>query len=638
MDGRIEVSVVVATFSPPAVGLERLVMSLDAQTLPADEFEVVFVDDGSPDDTVERLRAVAATRPNVRVERIENSGWASRPRNVGIELARGRYVLFMDHDDVLYPRALESATAFARRHDADVVNGKEARTHDAGWAIASYRADSANDVGRVDQHPLVPMNPHKLYRTEFLREHGIRFPEGRRVLWEDIAFNTSVARHARVVSTLATVPFYHWVQTPGSGSTTFRRSDPEWWDRLDQVVEAIDRELAEQATARRQLLRHQYVSRVLASFTPAFVDRPAEEQRMIVDRASVMQSRYFTTGLDDELDASARVVARALRHGDRELLDAVAAQAGRDRFADARITSAEWHDGRLHLTGLAATVPRLPGGGTFEVVDGAMLPMSAEVCLELGTPADFDVRGELESTRVELLTRGRSSRVVWQLPSAAHEVEIEVSADGREAAASIRVSAVLDVADAALGSPLETEVQDLALRTERAGRVQAPRVATAVRTASAIVDGRTATVYANREGLASLDIGDRVTSVFDSVRPLEVMGTSRDGDRTVVRLGVVGLSLRGERPATGTVMLSARRLGWFARVGAVVRHRLGRSRPADRHRVTIVPLLAGRAGAASVSIRLRDGVYRWHPAERSAHLAPWTLRVRGERVDLRLHR
>jgi glycosyltransferase involved in cell wall biosynthesis len=202
-----KVSIVIPTYNTPNDELTQLVASLDAQTLPADQFEAIFVDDGSTDDTHDRLLGIAASRPHVRVERIENSGWPSKPRNVGIDLAAGEYVLFMDHDDRLYPDGLRAAYEFARENGADVLCGKESYTKSPSWALNTYVGDQAQSLGREDIHPLVPMNPHKLYRREFLREHGIRFPEGRRFFWEDQFFNIAAARHARVISTMSSTPF-----------------------------------------------------------------------------------------------------------------------------------------------------------------------------------------------------------------------------------------------------------------------------------------------------------------------------------------------------------------------------------------------------------------------------------------------
>ena len=114
-----KISVVVPTFTPGEL-LNRVVRSVEAQTMPAEDFEVIFVDDGSPDDTWQRLETIRDSHSNVRIERIEHSGWPSKPRNVGLELSRGEYVLFMDHDDELYPRALEAGYAMAARNHADV--------------------------------------------------------------------------------------------------------------------------------------------------------------------------------------------------------------------------------------------------------------------------------------------------------------------------------------------------------------------------------------------------------------------------------------------------------------------------------------------------------------------------------------
>src|SRR6478609_3615773 len=155
-----KVTVIVPTYrSGP--GLDGLVASLDAQTLPAEEFETVFVDDGSPDDTPDRLLAIAAARPNVRVERIEPSGWPSRPRNVGVD----------------FPDGLRAAHAFATEHALDALNPKEVRTNRATWGLATYGADAVHERDGFPADVLSPMTPHKLFRTAFLREHGIRFPE-----------------------------------------------------------------------------------------------------------------------------------------------------------------------------------------------------------------------------------------------------------------------------------------------------------------------------------------------------------------------------------------------------------------------------------------------------------------------------
>ena len=54
----------------------------------------------------------------------ENSGWAGKPRNAGMQVATGDYVQFVDQDDWLGDEALERLHAYAVANDADVVLGK----------------------------------------------------------------------------------------------------------------------------------------------------------------------------------------------------------------------------------------------------------------------------------------------------------------------------------------------------------------------------------------------------------------------------------------------------------------------------------------------------------------------------------
>ncbi|SIN70541.1 glycosyltransferase family 2 protein [Agromyces cerinus] len=631
----LKVSVVVATYSS-GPGLDKLVASLDAQTMPAEEFEVIFVDDGSPDDTVARLQRIAATRPNVRVERIENSGWASRPRNVGTDLAVGEYILFMDHDDELYPDALRAASEFARRAGADVLNGKEARTHDPGWALDTYRGDREQDLGREDAHPLIPMNPHKLYRAAFLRQHGIRFPEGRRVFWEDAFFNIEVAAHATTISTLTSVPFYHWVQTDGSGSTTFKRSDPAWWEYLDRVLESADRHLGRDSLQSHQLRRHQYRSRVLSSFVPAHERRPASERQLIEERARALQARFMDPTDDAALDVGALAVARALRLGDAAVLAHVAKSAGTDRFEPATLTSVRWEQGRLVIAATSSTVRRLPGGGTFRIDDERVLAVPAEVIGRIGTPDDFDVTDELDASSGAFAVRGRSSRIAWLTGGETTAREVSRTDDGHEARFSMSVAGQIDVRAAAAGVALDAQVWDVFLRMHRAGRVQQPRLRASTPALPTLIDGRPAVAYTNRDGFLSIDLGGTVTSLFDGSTPTKAMSVVQHDGLTSVTVDLPGVPVSGDGTGDGQVELTYRRDGIRSQLVGTARRLLRREHPATRFPVRYAVTEDG--ARATIELPSESGRYQWRPSERSPGLPSWALSVANGAANLTVDR
>ena len=82
-----KVSVIVPVYNPGS-DIDDCIESLLGQTLPEDELELIFVDDGSTDGTPARLDELAQRHRHVQVQHIPNSGWPGKPRNVGIDPAR----------------------------------------------------------------------------------------------------------------------------------------------------------------------------------------------------------------------------------------------------------------------------------------------------------------------------------------------------------------------------------------------------------------------------------------------------------------------------------------------------------------------------------------------------------------------
>lgn len=98
--------------------IDRALASIECQTRAANE--VVVVDDGSTDDTYQRLKAFQkSTKLNLKVRRQDNQG-SSAARNHAIRVASGNLIAFMDADDVMYPQFLERM-ANALYHHADWV-------------------------------------------------------------------------------------------------------------------------------------------------------------------------------------------------------------------------------------------------------------------------------------------------------------------------------------------------------------------------------------------------------------------------------------------------------------------------------------------------------------------------------------
>ncbi|GMU55072.1 MAG: hypothetical protein AMXMBFR33_42180 [Candidatus Xenobia bacterium] len=116
----IEISVVLCSYNRIA-SLEKVLLSLTDQTLPADQFEVVVVDDGSTDGTSQRVQSLDL--PYRLVLRTQANQGLATARNTGIMAASGWVVLFID-DDVLADRRLLAEHLRSHfKHPKAVVNG-----------------------------------------------------------------------------------------------------------------------------------------------------------------------------------------------------------------------------------------------------------------------------------------------------------------------------------------------------------------------------------------------------------------------------------------------------------------------------------------------------------------------------------
>ena len=460
-----KVSVVVPTFAPGEL-LNRVVRSIEAQTMPAEDFEVIFVDDGSPDDTWQRLENIRDSHSNVRIERIEHSGWPSKPRNVGLELSRGEYVLFMDHDDELYPRALEAGYAMAARNHADVLNGKETRTDQAQWAIEVYTANMDNAIDRQDIHPLIPTNPHKLFRRAFLMEHHIRFPEGRRVLWEDVFFALDIAPHAKVISVLADTPFYHWVRGGRTASSSYQDRPEEYWHWVREIVQKTNEKLSGPTLEGqwRLMLLHPVPPPGPAAARYQPFRCAQSELELVKPIVEDIIGHHIPPQLDDDLSPVELGKAVLVRGGRWDLLEKlVAVDAG--MVGRSRATSVRWVDGTLRLKAQSRWAG--PGGARLAIrYDGDRIvrDLSSEVAAALPEEA-IDMTAALAGAHTSIGIRARDTGVVWMLPG---ECEPRIAA-GPELV--VNAVATLDPRTAIFGRPLDETSWDFTARNEFLGEI-----------------------------------------------------------------------------------------------------------------------------------------------------------------------
>lgn len=216
-----EVSVIVPVYKAEPY-LQQCVDSVLAQTFA--DFELILVDDGSPDNCGAICDTYAARDGRVRVIHKENRG-PSAARNAGLEIARGKYIYFCDSDDYVEKELLADAVQAMDGYDMVVFN-RDNVDGDSGCVTAAkkfpelirvfnHRKETARFLARDYFTHIIGYTVWlRLFRREIIEKNHLRFPEGLSFA-EDQGFVACYLIHAAAIRTIPGV-YYHHVYRPNS--------------------------------------------------------------------------------------------------------------------------------------------------------------------------------------------------------------------------------------------------------------------------------------------------------------------------------------------------------------------------------------------------------------------------------------
>lgn len=258
--------------------LTEALESLQGQTF--GDFEAILVDDGSTDRSAAICRNFCDKDPRFRLITQSNSG-VSAARNLGIDLAKGEWIAFMDSDDIMPPDALEVMISHAHKSEAGIVAGGFVRRIPSKMPSGKGQAmtlpsDTAILIGLYQMRIL--NNPWgMLFNSSIFKEEpALRF---RKCRYEDLdLFYRAFERTDKICILDRTVYFYR--DTPGSFINT-------WSDARFDVLDVTDRIVEHMADRSPALLRAANDRRFSAHFNILVemlrngIDNPQQKERCL---------------------------------------------------------------------------------------------------------------------------------------------------------------------------------------------------------------------------------------------------------------------------------------------------------------------------------------------------------------------
>lgn len=221
--------------------LRRCVDSILAQTFT--DFELILVDDGSPDNCPAICDEYAKKDSRVHVIHQKNGGLSSA-RNSGLGIARGKFALFCDSDDYVSPRWCEALiNAAPKREDSFVFGGintvvrDEKRLNRPCGQLQRYTVDAFLEL---HSEGIVGFAWNVLFSMNIIREHGLKFRND--VIIEDLPFCLEYLNYVHSLVFCGDSGYYYvQYDTTTLSKKYYQDGFRKWREKYSAIQEFIDR-------------------------------------------------------------------------------------------------------------------------------------------------------------------------------------------------------------------------------------------------------------------------------------------------------------------------------------------------------------------------------------------------------------
>lgn len=241
----VKCSVIVPVYMAESL-IRRCVDSLLSQTFK--DFEVLLVDDGSPDKSGAICEEYARKDPRVRVLHKKNGG-VSSARQYGLDHACGEYVIHADPDDWVDAEMLAELYTKAKAEDADMVmcDFYEVRRKKVCYKVQCPPELTTECVlAQMLLQKIHGASWNKLVRRSLFKQFNVAYPK-EIICWEDLYVNCELLRHD---IKLAYIPkaYYHYDCHSNKDSITHKRNMPRLRSQLlfcDHFSQVLDEKFAD---------------------------------------------------------------------------------------------------------------------------------------------------------------------------------------------------------------------------------------------------------------------------------------------------------------------------------------------------------------------------------------------------------
>ena len=282
--------------------IRSCLISILRQNLDEKSIEIILIDDGTPDNSIGIIEDLIKQHHCIQVFHQNNQG-PSAARNLGVRKAKGKYILYVDSDDLLVENSLKPILDAAINTNADLIV--------CDYIVLLEDENISNEIKNVNTFKAVIKNGHQLfledlspyecyiwrtmYRKGYLEESGIEFAEG--ICFEDIPYLQECYLKAGKCVRMS-YPFYIYRRRHNTLSSAINKKTVLDINRVIEKVWQLTKTKNLSSAERKRLKDNLFVTFSLNMWYISHIKSICKDRNEIIkDLKKRVPNLFFTNGL-----------------------------------------------------------------------------------------------------------------------------------------------------------------------------------------------------------------------------------------------------------------------------------------------------------------------------------------------------
>lgn len=299
-----KVSIIIPVYNASKY-IKNCLNSILAQTM--SDYEIILIDDNSTDHSYDIMYTYAKNYPKIikLIHNDQNSG-PGKSRNIGVSLADGEYISFIDSDDYIAKDMIEKMYLGCKENGSQIarVNLKK-----------MYKGIDLSYIGRninfTEDQVIIPKKQpeyisketpaciNKLFNHEFIKDK--KFPED--LKWEDLPYTIPLLVKADTITSITSTNYFYNINPSGTTCSDTRRLSPKILDIFTDV-DMIEKECINKQTPqdlKEQLIFVQMVNCIQRLRDILYSNIPVKDKKELITLMSQLIDKKYGSWRDNEL-------------------------------------------------------------------------------------------------------------------------------------------------------------------------------------------------------------------------------------------------------------------------------------------------------------------------------------------------